>query len=487
MSERAVSMAPSAAVSQGQRGGVRERSATRLFAFVLAVCALGLILGNGDSLLRFSLKNWEGMLLWGSILLVVNLFPIHVGELTLTLDMPILLAMAILYPPEVAASLAIIASVDVREFSGQINPTRATYNRAQIGLSVFLAGLAFRLVAPQFDPWLIALSATGVSLVAFHIVNVLLVSCATTLRTQRPISVILRQMIVGDWREFLPTYFGFGALALVLAFVYMNLGGWSVVLFLAPLLVARQALVKQQRLQRLAQRLKERESLLQRLFDRMADERKDERTRIACDLHDDVLQSLIRISQLGGFIEKESDPPPQLSSDLQELADLAKNAAETVRRVIRGLDTSGVGRGGLVPTLSGLVRDLETRWRLKINLDILLVGVLPSSVELCAYQIAREALENAVRYSRASEIRVGLTEVDGELHVTVFDNGVGFDPTRVDKTSHFGLGMLEARAHLAGGTLRVGASAGTGTKIEAHLPLKKARPEELSPSFSGPD
>lgn len=478
---------PSTAPRSSWGGHVRESLPTRLFALVLAACAVGVILANGDSLLSFSSENWEGMVLWGTILLVVNFFPIHVEEMTLTMDMPILLAIAILYPPEVAASVALLSGLDPREFSGRVNPTRATYNRAQIAISVFFAGVAFRLVASELDPWSVAIGGAAASLVTFHVANVLLVSWFTVLRAKRSMRRVLGQMIVGDWREFLPTYFGFGALALVLAFLYENLGGWSVVLFLVPLLVARQALVREQRLQKLAQRLKDRERLLQRLFDRMADERKDERTRIAFDLHDDVLQSLIRISQLGGFVQQEVDPPPQLSKDLEELILLSKDSGEKVRRVIRGLEVSGVGRDGLVATLSGLTRDLETRSRFKISLDVLLVGELPPGIELCAYQIAKEALENSVRYSQASEIRVTLTEVDGELHVTVSDNGIGFDLERVDRTSHFGLGMLEARSHLAGGRFQITSSPGSGTKVEAQLPLKRTRPEKLSPNFSGPD
>jgi NarL family two-component system sensor histidine kinase LiaS len=460
----------------------------KLLALLSVACLVGVITANGDSLVAYTLTNWEGLLLWGTILLVVNLFPVHMmAGMTLTLDMPILLAIAILYPPEVAATVALVGVVDVREFSRQVSFTRATWNRSQIALCVFLAGVTFHSIAPSLDSWSVALSGTAVALATFHVANVLLVSWYTALRWRRSVPLILRQMTVGKWPEFLATYFGYGALALILAFLYQNLGGWSVVLFLAPLLVARQALVREQRVQRLAQRLRERERLLKKLFDRMADERKDERTRIAYDLHDDVLQSLIRVSQLGGFIHQEIDPPAQLSKDIEELTRLSRDAGEKVRRVIRGLELSGVGGGGLVATLSGLARDLETRWRIKIHLDVRVVHEVPSNIELCVYQITKEGLENSMRYSEATEVQVSLAEIDGELHVTITDNGVGFEVDRVDRSSHFGLGILEARTRLAGGTLKVTSSLGDGTRVEASLPLKETKPEELSLNSSGFD
>jgi signal transduction histidine kinase len=298
--------------------------------------------------------------------------------------------------------------------------------------------------------------------------------------------LILGRMMVGNWPEFLASYFGYGALALGLAFLYSNLGPWSVLLFLAPLLVARQALIREQNLHKLTERLRQRERMLKRAFDRIADERKDERTRIAYDLHGDVLQSLVRISQLGGFIRGEIKAP-SVSADLKELTHLSTETADKVRRVVGNLQSSAIGSCGLLSSLSSLVRDLELSWRGKIKFDALLDGEeLPAVVELTTYQVVKEALENAVRYSEASEIRVLVTRRDRYLRVSISDDGVGFDPAAVDRRSHFGLGLLEARVHLSGGTLEVRSSP-KGTDVSAELPVEKAEPEEPILDSSGLD
>lgn len=445
----------------------------------LMVLALGLFAANKDSLLENLRQDWLGLVFWGAILVLVSLFPVHLAELTLTLDMPILVALVVLYPPDVAAAVALVAGVDVREFSGAIGLTRAVFNRAQIAISVFVSGAAFGSITTDLGSWPEALVGMTAAMLAFHSTNAFFVSGFTALRTGRNIRLILRQMMVGGGPEFFAMYFSYGALALGLAFLFENLGPWSVVMFLAPLLVARQALVRVQNLQALTETLKERESMLQKLFARIAHERKDERTRIAFGLHDDILHSLVRIAQLGGFIKGEVDPPPEAADDLRELTDLSTHTADKVRLVIGDLQSSVVGIGGLVSTLSGLVRDLEARWRRKIRFDALMTGDdLSPEVELTTYQVVKEALDNALRHSQASEVCVTVAKDDEELLLNVSDNGIGFDLASVDRGSHFGLGLLEARVGLSGGVMKVRSSPGHGTDVQVRLGLNVPRPEE---------
>ena len=67
------------------------------------------------------------------------------------------------------------------------------------------------------------------------------------------------------------------------------------------------------------------------------------------------------------------------------------------------------------------------------------------AAELLCYQLAREAMSNAARHSQASKVSVTLDEESDWLQLTVSDDGVGFDPSQVDPSTHFGLSLVAER------------------------------------------
>ena len=96
-------------------------------------------------------------------------------------------------------------------------------------------------------------------------------------------------------------------------------------------------------------------------------------------------------------------------------------------------------------------------------------------MQLLAYQVAREALRNALRHSNASVIKVDVSDREGDLRISVEDDGVGFDPDSINTHVHFGLGLIRERVELVGGVLQIESMRGQGTLIVAKLP--SAAPE----------
>jgi signal transduction histidine kinase len=414
---------------------------------------------------------WDDLLFWSLVVVVVNLFPVVIGDLTLTLDMPVLLAAALLYPPEIAALLALVSALDIRELSRRVSVSRAIFNRVQIALSVFLSSSVFHTLAPSLEPWPEAILATAAAIAVFHTLNMGLVVAYTARRTGYAMWNVLKRMIVGHVLEFLSTYLGYGVLALVLGRLYEDVGSWSVVVFVLPLIVARQMFVRERKLQALTHRLLDRERLLERSFDRIIDERRDERLRIASGLHDDVLQSLIRMSQLGYFLSREIGSSTQPRKDATELVHLSQASVEALRGVVSDLRTSPVGRGGLVSTLRNLAEDLQLDWGVRVVLESPDEVHVSGEMQVAVYQVAREGLVNALKHARASEIRVRLSEGAHELVLIVQDNGQGFDVEAVDRSQHFGIGLAEERVKLAGGRLVIGSKRDHGTNFTATFPI----------------
>jgi signal transduction histidine kinase len=443
-------------------------SAHLLTVGVVAVLAFLLIRGS-ETLIQTVQTRWPELVFWTALVLVVNFVPVNAHGLRLTLDLPILLGVAFLYSPTVGALVAVLGVADSREFTRRITFSRTLFNRSQISLSVLLAGWVFHAVATGLEPWPLAILGTAAALAVEYFVNVSLVFVFLILSsTEANVS----RFSVGRPLHFLATYLGNGILALVLAQLFMHVGAWSVVAFLVPILVARQALVRGQRLQDLARRLQSRERLLEGLVDRAVDERRDERLRIAGDLHDDVLQSLTRLWYLAKIAEKKSGPTSVSREELTELAESSEASIESLRKVIHDLRESPLGRGGLVPTLRLLARELQFDWQVRIRVLAPELIDLPPESQVIAYQVAREGLMNALKHARASEITVAVVQGSDCVDLTVEDDGVGFTLETADPITHFGLGLMEERLRRVHGSLRIDSHEGTGTRLLGRLPLE---------------
>jgi signal transduction histidine kinase len=411
---------------------------------------------------------------WFALLLVMNLIPFNSGPVSFTLDTPLLLTIALLYPPYVACFIALVASMDIREVRRQVGPMRALFNRTQIALSVLLAGVVFRTVTGgELNPSGRAAIGTATALVAFHVVNTSLVGVHTALRSRITFREAFRALTVGPVKPFLATYLGYGVLALVLAHLFVKVGPWSTALFLIPLVVAQLMLVRGEALTRLTNELRHRERLLEKLFDRIVEERRDERLRIATGLHDDVLQSLVRISQLGYFLKDELGQGNGPRQDAQELFELSRQTGEKLRHVLSDLQRSPVGRGGLVSSLKTLVADLQLDWQTRITLDSSEDLALSAETQMVGYQSTREAVINSLKHAQATAIEVTLRRTDGDFLAVVHDDGLGFDPSAVDESQHFGLGLMRTRVKLAGGDVDVVSKPEEGTTVLISLPASK--------------
>ena len=159
-----------------------------------------------------------------------------------------------------------------------------------------------------------------------------------------------------------------------------------------------------------------------------------------------------------------------------QLSDQAREEIVEVRRLVDGLRPPALDQLGLVTALRQRANEhaLAARdrgrgtvmtWTVEADED---VEPLPAAVEVAAYRIAIEAVSNALRHSDAETCTVTLRRDDGYLHVLVRDTGTGLAPT---PGVGVGLSSMRERAEEVGGTCTVTSAAGTGTVVEARLPL----------------
>ncbi len=410
---------------------------------------------------------------WVCAIAVVGLVAVPSGNGTqLSLDTPLAIAAAFIYGPWVGGGLALLGYSDLREFRGEVSLVRGVYNRAQVTLSVIAAGAIFQELSPDGIEWPGSLVAAGVAVTGDAAVNYCLVGAAKALMERRSTIETLRALRLGSLGSFAATYLAYGLMSVVLAEVYQGAAAWGLLTFIMPLVLARTTFERTRVLEDAGARLRAQSRALQESSLRVAEERRDERMSIAADLHDEVLPSLFQAHLMAQVIRRDlaGGRLLALEEDVPALVEAVEKASSTVRAVVRGLRGSPLGVNGVRRTLELLVEQLRTVAEAEFDLDIEEIKG-PPVVQLLAYQIVREALNNAVRHAGATRIRVRLRGEAGVLRILVEDDGCGFDPRGVDGSLHFGLSMMKERVELMGGVLHVSSTPGVGTRIVARLPV----------------
>lgn len=201
---------------------------------------------------------------------------------------------------------------------------------------------------------------------------------------------------------------------------------------------------------------------------RLLHSREDERARLARDLHDGPLQSLIGLNMQLGMVSPQSGDPAALNEMRAEVRDLL-NDLRGVCSELRPpmLDTLG---------LAAAIRSLAEDWAMQNNAALQLnlppnaaLQSLPGDVAVNLYRVAQEALANVAKHARAKRVGISLVENNDGLDLTIEDDGRGFLPPSdindLAAQGHFGLVGLRERVHLIGGTLDLRSSPAQGTRI----------------------
>ena len=197
--------------------------------------------------------------------------------------------------------------------------------------------------------------------------------------------------------------------------------------------------------------------------------REDERHRLARDLHDE-LGALLTSAKLDAARIKS-----RLAGKAPEALDLLGNLVDTLnsgialgRRVIEDLRPSALGNLGLVATLEILTREFAAHTGVEVHCALEPVE-LEATSELVVYRVVQEAITNIAKYARATHVWVSLATHDGQVEVSVRDDGIGFNIATQPKSA-YGLVGMRFRVESEGGALTVISAPGQGTLIQAKLP-----------------
>jgi len=235
------------------------------------------------------------------------------------------------------------------------------------------------------------------------------------------------------------------------------------------------------RLRVLEKRSDQAEHQMRELSQQLVNAQEEERKHLSRELHDHVAQVLTGLRMELGRIERLS---PTVASAVGECKGLVDELFLTVRSLALGLRPSMLDDLGLPAALEWHVRDFMSRYGIKVNLRM--VGGfdrLPESHRTCIYRVVQEALTNCVRHADARNVSVEIEAKDGELQLSVRDDGVGLHPARRGR----GLGLIgiDERVKELQGQVIISPDGGCGTTVAVRLPLPASLPEAPLASAAG--
>jgi two-component system sensor histidine kinase UhpB len=204
---------------------------------------------------------------------------------------------------------------------------------------------------------------------------------------------------------------------------------------------------------------------------RALSERESERRLLAAELHDELGQRLTALALL--LSRSLARAPGELRGELAAARDLVLRTVEDVRALARRLRPEALDALGLVPALTNLVERLSQSTGLPVERSWQRdLPRLDPDVELVVYRVAQESLTNVVRHARATRACVALGREDGEVVLTVSDDGVGLADANGGGS---GVRGMRERALLVGGQLSLEASpGGRGTTVRLRVPLESS-------------
>ncbi len=209
--------------------------------------------------------------------------------------------------------------------------------------------------------------------------------------------------------------------------------------------------------------------------------REGARLHIARELHDELGQRLSALKLDLASLDP-ADDAGAFAERVGAMLGMLDETMTAVRRIAADLRPLMLDDLGLNAALEWLARESARRMGIEVTVHLGRQDpALDNEATIAVYRIVQEALTNAGRHARATDVRIELRETAGELVLTVQDNGVGFAPDAARKPGSFGLLGIRERAQLLGGGMHTENPSGGGARITVRLPLRADRERSCNP------
>lgn len=217
--------------------------------------------------------------------------------------------------------------------------------------------------------------------------------------------------------------------------------------------------------------------------DTLTDSLEHERKRIARELHDDTVQSVIAVIQSIDLTKTWLDSDPPRAKQMMSMArEQATAIVTSLRQLIGGLRPPALEELGLVSAVEMLIAGVDA---LEIKFSVSgAVRRLEEAHELTLFRIVQEGMNNTIKHGQASLLTIQLTYGADDVELRLSDDGRGFIPPsdlrQFSAKRHYGLLGVQERVNALDGAFEVTSGAGQGTVLWVRLPLDQGeQPDHL--------
>lgn len=212
---------------------------------------------------------------------------------------------------------------------------------------------------------------------------------------------------------------------------------------------------------------------VRKLASHLQDVREEERSAIAREIHDELGQLLtglkLDLSWLSMKLEKANDDVKLKLTTAEKLAGMC---LKTVRKLSRELHPAILDKLGIMEAIYLQSTEFEKRCGIKVNLDLTKTAVdISSKTAIALFRIFQECLTNITKHAHATRVWCSLKKNDGELTLTITDNGKGFDMSTVKEKQSLGLVSMRERTVMLGGNYSILSEPNKGTTVKVQVPL----------------
>lgn len=220
--------------------------------------------------------------------------------------------------------------------------------------------------------------------------------------------------------------------------------------------------------------LKQTSEQLRQLTGYLQNIREEERITIAREIHDELGQQLtvmkMDISWLHNKLGVSDDIVRQRMKELNNILD---ETVVTVRRIASELRPSMLDDMGLVAAIEWQLSEFEKRFGVKTIFNKTNSEIsLPADFKTGLFRIVQESLTNVSRYAKAKKVVISLQQVEGEIQLTIEDDGEGFDNEKIAAKKTLGILGMKERAAMMGGVYVISSMPGKGTIATTNVPFR---------------
>jgi PAS domain S-box-containing protein len=200
--------------------------------------------------------------------------------------------------------------------------------------------------------------------------------------------------------------------------------------------------------------------------------REEERTHIARELHDDLGQLLASLRMDLTLLQGNAPLPEPSQRLIEGMESNLMTAIASLRRIATNLRPRALDEGGLYFALQGLRDDFVERHGIACTLLAEEADLrLDDTASTAIFRIVQEALTNVARHAGATRVLLNLDRINGELLITIRDDGRGIRAEDMEKKESLGLVGMRERVWAMSGEISVGSDELDGTRIDIVLPL----------------